>query len=98
MGLQIEALSKINKSGSGGREGEEEEEGRNRRGNVEGEYYECSSSGQLENLLEGVSEIIEGVFPIQDLRLCVLVNNPWCSPKAASGFCSLFSGQGFCPG
>lgn len=31
---------------------------------MEREYYECSSSGQLENLLEGVSEIIEGVFPI----------------------------------
>lgn len=50
----------------------EVEEGKGRRrkrggtgdGNVEGEYYECSSSGQLENLLEGVSEIIEGVFPI----------------------------------
>lgn len=31
---------------------------------MEGEYDECSSSRQLENLLEGVSEIVEGVFPI----------------------------------
>lgn len=60
VGLQIEALSKINEQAGEWRKGRRG----GGRGVVERDYYECLSSGQLENLLEGISEIFEGVFPI----------------------------------